>query len=121
MEDLSNYSIEAIYEMIKEGTISVEELANYITEVVPDMEATEELRDFLEVANQYIDDRIKSGVEASEPVVEEYHESSEPNETPQGTTSTTSEEATSDIISSPLVTQEEIVSELPFSLLHPVL
>lgn len=113
MEDLSNYSIEAIYEMIKAGTISVEDLANYIMEVVPDMEATEELRDFLEVADKYIDDRIKSGVETSEPVVEEYHESSEPNENPQGTTSTTSDDVTPDVIPSPLVTQQEVIEEIP--------
>lgn len=66
MDDLHKYSLNAIYQMIKNGTISVEDLAEYITEVVPDLEATEDLRIFLEAADQYIDRKIESG-EIGEP------------------------------------------------------
>jgi len=66
MDDLHKYSLNAIYQMIKEGTISVEDLAEYIREVVPDLEVTEDLKIFLEVADQYIERKIESG-EVGEP------------------------------------------------------
>lgn len=61
MEDISNYSLDAIYEMIKDGTISVEELAEYITEVVAEMDPSEDLKEFLVAASEYMDRKIKSG------------------------------------------------------------
>lgn len=67
MDDLNNYSLDAIYEMIQDGTISVEDLAEYITEVAAEMPPTEELREFLIAASEYMDRRIESGYEVSEP------------------------------------------------------
>lgn len=61
MDDLHKYSLNAIYQMIKEGTISIEDLAKYISEVVPNLERNEDLRIFLELANQYIERKIESG------------------------------------------------------------
>lgn len=66
MIDISDYSLEAIYGMIKDGSISAEELAEYITEVIPDMEPTEELREFLMAASDYMDQRLESGYETNE-------------------------------------------------------
>lgn len=66
MDDLHKYSLNAIYQMIKNGTISIEDLAEYITEVVPELEVTDDLRIFLEAADQYIDRKIESG-EIGEP------------------------------------------------------
>lgn len=66
MDDLHKYSLSAIYQMIKNGTISIEDLAEYITEVVPELEVTDDLRIFLEAADQYIDRKIESG-EIGEP------------------------------------------------------
>lgn len=61
MDDLNKYSLNAIYQMIKNGTISIEDLAEYITKVVPNLERNEDLRIFLEVAGEYIDRKIEIG------------------------------------------------------------
>ena len=95
MEDISNYSLDAIYEMIKDGSITVEELAEYITEVVAEMAPSEDLKEFLVAASEYMDRRIKSGYEE----IQEMNEQ-EPKEavsdgedgTDQSTTQATTEE-----------------------------
>jgi len=75
MEDVHEYSLDEIYTMIKEHSISLDDLAEYITEVVPQLEVTEELKEFLDAADTYIDQIIKSGmVEDSEIAVEEIKE-----------------------------------------------
>ena len=80
MEDISNYSLDAIYEMIKDGTISVEELAEYITEVVADMDPSEDLKEFLVAASEYMDRKIKSGYDE----VKEMTETEQPEHVVEG-------------------------------------
>lgn len=80
MEDISSYSLDAIYEMIKDGTITVEELAEYITEVVADMDPSEDLKEFLVAASEYMDRRIKSGYEE----VQEMTEAEQPEHVTEG-------------------------------------
>ena len=100
MEDISNYSLDAIYEMIKDGSITVEELAEYITEVVAEMAPSEDLKEFLVAASEYMDRRIKSGYEEIQEMNE--HEQTEAvsdgeDGTDQSTTqATTDEEKTSE-------------------------
>lgn len=101
MDDLNNYSIDAIYEMIQDGTISVEDLAEYITEVVAEMPPTEDLREFLIAASEYMDRKIESGYEVSEPIgVKEMSES-------------IVEEA--EVIPKPVFEQPESTSPTPFA------
>lgn len=68
MEDLNSYNLEAIYQMMREGSISIDMLAKYIENVVPNMGDSEQVRAFLQAANDYVDRKIKAaGVEENEP------------------------------------------------------
>lgn len=120
MEDISNYSIDAIYEMIKDGTISVEDLAEYITEVVAEMAPSEDLKDFLVAASEYMDRRIKGGYEEAQvEQSEEVHEintnveSNETIEQPNGTGNNGEQNNTPDVVApivAPVIEEEEVIT-----------
>lgn len=62
MKDIRNLDVQTIYNMIKTDTISLEDLTQYITEVNPNIEKTEIVKEFLEVANTFIDHKIKNNI-----------------------------------------------------------
>lgn len=120
MDDLNRYSIAAIYQMMRDGTIGLEDLSRYISEVVPNMEASEELMEFLETANNYIDRRIRHAVEQQENVTEEQprqiDEETVRVESPEmvsDNTSTSSDDDQSTKIEQPVEQQEQMVEEEP--------